>query len=61
MKIHDTFHISLLRFAATDFLTEQIQPSPPPVIIEDDEKEEYEIDDILDSRYHYGKLQYKVV
>jgi hypothetical protein len=24
------------------------------------EEEEYEIDDILDSRYHYGKLQYKV-
>ncbi len=27
MKIHDTFHISLLRFAATDLLTDQIQSS----------------------------------
>jgi hypothetical protein len=61
MKIHDTFHISLLRFAATDFLTGQIQSPPPSIIIENDEKEEYEIDDILDSRYHYDKLQYKVV
>ncbi len=59
MKIHDTFHISLLRFAATDFLTEQIQSSPLSIIVEDEEKEN-EINDILDSRYHYEKLQYKV-
>jgi hypothetical protein len=60
MKIHDTFHISLLRFAATDFLTEQIQSSPLSIILEDEEKE-YEIDDILNSRYHYEKLQYRVI
>ncbi len=59
MKIHDTFHISLLRFAATDFLTEQIQSSPFSIIVED-EKKEYEINDILNSRYHYEKLQYKI-
>jgi hypothetical protein len=60
MKIHDTFHISLLRFAATNFLTEQIQSSSSSIIVEDEEKK-YEIDDILDNRYHYEKLQYKVV
>jgi hypothetical protein len=59
MKIHDTFHISLLRFAATDSLTEQIQSSPSSIIVEDEEKE-YEMNDILDSRYHYEKLQYRV-
>ncbi len=59
IKIHDTFHISLLRFAATDFLTEQIQSSSLSIIVED-EKKEYEINDILNSRYHYEKLQYKV-
>jgi hypothetical protein len=59
MKIHDTFHISLLRSAATDSLTEQIQSPPPSIIIEDEEKE-YKINDILDSRYHYEKLQYRV-
>ncbi len=59
MKIHDTFCISLLRFAATDFLTDQIQSSSSSIVI--DEKEEYEVNDILDSRYHYEKLQYKVV
>jgi hypothetical protein len=60
MKIHDTFHISLFRFAATDLLTEQIQSSPLSIIIKDEEKE-YEINDILDSRYHYEKLQYRVI
>jgi hypothetical protein len=59
MKIHDTFHISLLRSAITDSLTEQIQSSPSSIIVEDEEKE-YEINDILDSRYHYEKLQYKI-
>ncbi len=58
MKIHDTFHISLLRFAATDSLTDQIQSSPFSIVIDDEE--EYEINDILNSRYHYEKLQYKV-
>ncbi len=60
MKIHDIFHTSLLRKVATDPLTGQIQSPPSPIVVEDEEKE-YEIDDILDSRYHYGKLQYRVV
>jgi hypothetical protein len=59
MKIHDTFHTSLLRFAFTNFLTNQIQSSSSSVVI--NEKEEYEVDDILNSRYHYEKLRYKVV
>jgi predicted metal-dependent hydrolase len=59
MKIHDTFHISLLRKTAIDSLIEQIQSSASSIMI--DEEEKYEIDDILDSRYHYDKLQYKVV
>jgi predicted metal-dependent hydrolase len=61
MKIHDTFHISLLRKVAIDSLTEQIQSSSLWIIIDDQNEEEYEIDDILNSRYHYEKLQYKVV
>jgi hypothetical protein len=59
MKIHDTFHISLLCSAATDLLTEQIQSSSLSIIVEDEEKE-YEINDILNSRYHYEKLQYRI-
>ncbi len=58
MKIHDTFHISLLRSASNDFLIEQIQSSSFSIVIKEEKK--YEIDDILDSRYHYEKLQYRV-
>jgi hypothetical protein len=58
MKIHDTFHTSLLRLAATDLLIDQIQSSSLPIVVNDEE--EYEVDDILDSRYHYEKLQYRV-
>jgi hypothetical protein len=42
MKIHDIFHISLLRKAAIDFLTEQIQSSSSSIMISEDEKKEYE-------------------
>jgi hypothetical protein len=58
MKIHDTFHTSLLRSAAIDSLIEQIQSSSSSIMIEEEEK--YEIDDILNSRYHYEKLQYRI-
>jgi hypothetical protein len=58
MKIHDTFHIFLLRYAATNFLTEQVQSSSLSIIV--NEEAEYKVDDILNSRYHYEKLQYKV-
>jgi hypothetical protein len=60
MKIHNTFHISLLRSISNDSLIEQIQSSSLSIVIEDEEKE-YEINDILDNRYHYDKLQYRVV
>jgi predicted metal-dependent hydrolase len=58
MKIYDTFHISLLRKVVIDFLIEQIQSSSSSIVIE--KKKEYEINNILNSRYHYEKLQYKV-
>ncbi len=58
MKIYDTFHISLLRLAATNLLIDQIQSSSFSIVMNDEE--EYEINDILNSRYHYEKLQYKV-
>jgi hypothetical protein len=60
MKIHDTFHISLLRKVAIDSLTEQIQSSSLSIVIDEQNEDEYEIDDILDSRYHYEKLQYRI-
>ncbi len=58
MKIHDTFHTFLLRFATIDSFIEQIQSSSFSIMIEEEEK--YEIDDILNNRYHYEKLQYRI-
>ncbi len=58
MKIHDTFYTFLLRSAVTNPLIEQIQLSSSLIVI--NEEDEYEVNDILDSRYHYEKLQYKV-
>ncbi len=59
MKIHDIFYTLLLRLAIIDFLNDQIQSSSFSIVV--DEEEKYEMNDILNSRYHYEKLQYKVV
>jgi hypothetical protein len=59
MKIHNIFHTFLLRKTAIDSLTDQIQFSLLLIVVNDEKK--YEIDDVLDSRYHYEKLQYKIV
>ncbi len=58
MKIHDIFHTSFLRFTSIDFLTDQVQSSSSSIIV--NEKKKYEVNDILNSRYHYNKLQYKI-
>jgi hypothetical protein len=59
MKIHDTFHTFLLRSASTNSLIDQIQSSSFSIVMNDEK--EYEMNDILNNRYHYDKLQYKIV
>ncbi len=54
MKIHNNFYISLLRTTFIDSLTNQIQFSSSSIIV--NEKEKYEVNDILNNRYHYNKL-----
>jgi len=56
MRIHNTFHISLLELYRDDKFSSQRAQPPPPIIIEGEP--EYELEQIIDSRLHYGKLQY---
>ena len=58
MKIHNVFSPDKLRKAADDPLPGQVQEPPEPVEINDDE--EWEVEQILDSRIHRRKLQYRV-
>ena len=50
MKIHNVFHLNLLQKASIDPLIDQVNKPAPPVII--DNKEEWEVEDILDARSH---------
>ena len=58
MHQHDVFSPSYLRPAANDPLPGQKQEPPRPIVVDDEEA--WNVDDILDSRHHYGRLQYKV-
>ena len=57
-KMYDTFHTQLLRKAANDPLPGQKLVPEGAILI--DGTEEWPVDDILDSRRHYGRLQYRV-
>lgn len=61
MKIHPTFHISKLTprtIKGLEDIENRELPPPPPIVV--NSNEEYEVDQILDSRMYRGKLQYKV-
>ena len=55
-NIHDIFHVSLLE----PYHTIEGWAPAPPSMIEVDGEDQAEIEEILDSRVHYGKLQYLV-
>ena len=58
MKIHPVFHVGLLeRFHPNDIPGRVQDPSPPVTI---DNHDEYEVEEVLDSRIRRRKLQYYV-
>jgi len=57
MRIHNTFHISLLELYNNNKLPSQRSEPPPPILIEGEP--EYELEEIVDSCLHYNKVQYR--
>ena len=55
MKIYPVFYVSLLEA----YKGSNDDEKPPPPILQDD-IEEYEVEQVLDSRFTRGKLQYQV-
>jgi len=58
MKIHDSFHISLLEPVRVNTFSTRKTTQVSPII--EDDQEVYEIEEILDSRIIKGRLQYLV-
>ncbi|TKA43710.1 hypothetical protein B0A49_13608, partial [Cryomyces minteri] len=60
-QIHDVFHTNLLRRDPDDALPGQIPTPPPPLVLaEDEELNEWEVEEILDSRHRGRGVQYLV-
>lgn len=58
MKVHPVFHISRLTPAKKDTIEGRTVPPPEPVVTE--EGLEYEVEEVLDSRWSRGRFQYYV-
>ena len=57
-RIHPVFHVSQLEPVQLNSIPNRVQTPPPP--IEVDGEEEYEVEDILNSRYYRRQFQYLV-
>jgi predicted aspartyl protease len=58
IKRHPVVHVSEIEPASNDPLPGQVHAPPPPVVI--DGEEEWEVEEVVDSRRRYRKLEYKV-
>ena len=58
MKNHPTYHVSQLERVAEDPLPGQV--IAPPLLVIVDDKEEYMVEEVLDSRVRWKRLQYLI-
>jgi hypothetical protein len=58
LRIHPVFHVSLLEKYHRNTIPNRVVPPPLPVILNNEP--EYEVEQILDSRLRFGKLQYLI-
>ncbi len=58
MHVQDVFHSDLLCSVVDDFLSDQKNESSDSIVINDEN--EWKIDDILNSRRYWRRLQYRV-
>ncbi len=54
MAVHRTFHVNLLRKDPNNPLPGQENEAPPPIVVDDEE--EWEVEEILESRKHRNQL-----
>jgi chemotaxis protein CheY-P-specific phosphatase CheC len=58
MRIHPVFHVSLLEPYKTSSIPNRTRPPPPPITI--DSQQEFEVDQILNSKYEGKQLKYLI-
>uniref|UniRef100_A0A8C5M348 Gypsy retrotransposon integrase-like protein 1 n=1 Tax=Leptobrachium leishanense TaxID=445787 RepID=A0A8C5M348_9ANUR len=58
MKVHPVFHVSLIKPHVADTLFRRPLAPPGPLLV--DGEEEYEVEDVLDSRYRRHRLEYLI-
>ena len=58
MQVHDVFHSDLLRSVVDDFLPDQKNELSDSIVINDED--EWKIDDILNFRWYWRRLQYRI-
>jgi Chromo (CHRromatin Organisation MOdifier) domain len=58
MKIHPVFHVSLLDPYKSSTIPDRTQDPLPPVVVDDEL--EWEVEEILDSKFRRRQLFYKV-